>query len=104
MPEGNVLDPKAKTITKTVTQKPKLYKVILMNDDFTPFDLVVRIIQNVFKTGEEKAIQIMMTAHQKGRCVIAVYAKDTAETKVAEAMDLAKSKGHALLLVSEPEE
>jgi ATP-dependent Clp protease adaptor protein ClpS len=93
-----------KTTTKTTTEKPKLYKVILLNDDYTPFDLVVNIINQVFKTGEEKAIQIMMAAHVHGKCVIAVYTKDIAETKSAEATALAESKGFPMLLVTEPEE
>jgi ATP-dependent Clp protease adaptor protein ClpS len=90
--------------TKPKVERPKLYKVILVNDDYTPFELVVHVLTAVFKTGQEKAIQIMMTAHQKGSCVVAVFSRDIAETKVQEATDLAKSQEAALQFTIEPEE
>lgn len=90
--------------TKPKVEKPKLYKVILVNDDYTPFELVVLVLATVFKTGADAAVQIMMTAHRKGSCVVAVFAKDIAETKATEAMDLAREHGAALQFTTEPEE
>ena len=95
---------KPRTSTKPKTERPKLWKVILLNDDFTPREFVVTVLKLVFRMGEEKAHAVMLTAHRRGACVIAVYAKDIAETKVSEAMDLAKSKGYPLAFSTEPEE
>lgn len=97
-----VLTPK--TRTKPKVDKPKLYKVILFNDDYTPREFVIMILQAVFRTGESAGYHIMITAHRKGSCVVAVYAKDIAETKVKEAMDYAKDAGFPLMFTAEPEE
>lgn len=102
MAEDDVLIPKTKL--KPKVDKPKLYKVILFNDDYTPREFVIMILQAVFKTGESAGYHIMITAHQKGSCVVAVYAKDIAETKVKEAMDYAKDAGYPLMFTAEPEE
>jgi ATP-dependent Clp protease adaptor protein ClpS len=99
-----VLTPKTKTKIKPKVDKPKLYKVILFNDDYTPREFVQMILQAVFKTGDSVAYHIMITAHQKGSCVVAVYARDIAETKVKEAMDYAKDAGFPLMFTAEPEE
>ena len=97
-----VITPKTKVVPKV--DKPKLYKVILFNDDYTPREFVQMILQAVFKTGDAVAYRIMITAHQKGSCVVAVYARDIAETKAAEATDLGRSKGYPLSFTTEPEE
>lgn len=102
MADNDVLVPKTKV--KPKVEKPKLYKVILFNDDYTPREFVIMILQAVFKTGESAGYHIMITAHQKGSCVVAVYTKDVAETKVKEAMDYAKDAGFPLMLTAEPEE
>jgi ATP-dependent Clp protease adaptor protein ClpS len=102
MADNDVLVPKTKV--KPKVEKPKLYKVILYNDDYTPREFVIMILQAVFKTGESAGYHIMITAHQKGSCVVAVYTKDIAETKVKEAMDYAKDAGFPLMLTAEPEE
>jgi ATP-dependent Clp protease adaptor protein ClpS len=102
MAEDDVLIPKTKI--KPKVDKPKLYKVILFNDDYTPREFVIMILQAVFKTGESAGYHIMITAHQKGSCVVAVYTKDIAETKVKEAMDYAKDAGYPLMFTAEPEE
>lgn len=95
---------KPRTRTKPVVERPKLYKVILFNDDYTPRDFVVLVLSVVFRTGEEAARQIMLTAHMKGSCVVAVYTRDIAETKVKESMDMAKDAGFPLMFTAEPEE
>jgi ATP-dependent Clp protease adaptor protein ClpS len=97
-----VLTPKTRIEPKV--DKPKLYKVILFNDDYTPREFVLMILQAVFKTGESAGYHIMITAHQKGSCVVAVYTKDIAETKVKEAMDYAKDASFPLMFTAEPEE
>jgi ATP-dependent Clp protease adaptor protein ClpS len=93
-----------KTRIKPQVDKPKLYKVILFNDDYTPREFVLMILQAVFKTGESAGYHIMITAHQKGSCVVAVYTRDIAETKVKEAMDYAKDASFPLMFTAEPEE
>jgi ATP-dependent Clp protease adaptor protein ClpS len=93
-----------RTKTKPKTERPKLWKVILLNDDFTPREFVVAVLKLVFRMGEETAYAVMLTAHRRGACVIAVYAKDIADTKAKEATDLGKSKGYPLFFTTEPEE
>src|SRR6201998_4535946 len=106
MPEQTVVKPrtKPKTSTKTQTQRPKLWKVILLNDDYTPREFVVQVLKAVFRMNESQAYRVMMTAHQKGACVIAVYTRDVAETKAKEGTELGKSKGYPLFFTTEPEE
>ena len=102
MAEKTIVKPK--TATKPKVQRPPLYKVILLNDDFTPREFVVMVLKAVFRMGEEKAHAVMLTAHRRGACVIAVYTKDVAETKAKEATELGKSKGYPLFFTTEPEE
>ena len=90
--------------TKTKTERPKLYKVILLNDDFTPREFVVQVLKAVFRMNESAAYAVMMTAHRKGACVIAVYTRDVADTKAKEATELGKVKGYPLYFTTEPEE
>jgi ATP-dependent Clp protease adaptor protein ClpS len=97
-----VTKPRVKTRPKT--QRPPLWKVILLNDDFTPREFVVSVLKAVFRMNEDAAYNVMMTAHRKGACVIAVYTKDVAETKAKEATELGKSKGYPLFFTTEPEE
>ena len=93
-----------RTKLKPKTERPKLWKVILLNDDFTPREFVVQVLKAVFRLNESQAFRVMMTAHQKGACVIAVYTRDVAETKAKEATELGKSKGYPLFFTTEPEE
>ena len=93
-----------RTKTKPKVERPKLWKVILLNDDYTPREFVVAVLKAVFRMGEDKAYAVMMTAHRRGACVIAVFAKDVADTKAKEATDLGKSKGYPLYFTTEPEE
>ena len=102
MSEQTVVKPR--TRTKTKTQRPPLWKVILLNDDYTPREFVVTVLKLVFRMGEEKAYAVMLTAHRRGACVIAVYTHDVADTKAKEATELGKSKGYPLFFTTEPEE
>jgi ATP-dependent Clp protease adaptor protein ClpS len=101
MPENTVLKPRPKTKPKTA--RPPLYKVILLNDDFTPREFVVQVLKAVFRMGAERAQAVMLTAHRKGACVIAVYTRDVAETKAKEATELGKANGYPLFFTTEPE-
>lgn len=89
---------------RTRTQRPPLHKVILLNDDFTPRDFVVSVLKAVFRMSENQAYAVMMTAHRKDACVVAVFARDVAETKASEAIELGKSQGYPLFFTTEPEE
>ncbi len=95
-------DPRTKTRPKT--ERPRLHKVVLVNDDYTPREFVVLVLKAVFRMNEDQAYRVMMTAHQKGACVIAVYTRDVAETKAKEATELGKQKGYPLFFTTEPEE
>ena len=95
---------KPRTKVRTETQRPPLYKVILLNDDFTPREFVVQVLKAVFRMNAERAYHVMMTAHQRGVCVIAVYTRDVAETKAKEGTELGKSNGYPLFFTTEPEE
>ena len=95
---------KPRTKVRPKTQRPPLYKVILLNDDYTPREFVVQVLKAVFRMNEDEAYRVMMTAHRRGACVIAVYARDVAETKAKEATELGKSNGFPLFFTTEPEE
>jgi ATP-dependent Clp protease adaptor protein ClpS len=94
---------KPRTKVKTKTERPKLWKVILLNDDFTPREFVVQVLKAVFRMDESHAYKVMITAHQNGACVIAVYTKDVADTKAKEATELGKQKGYPLYFTTEEE-
>jgi len=95
---------KPRTKPKTRTQRPKLHKVILVNDDYTPREFVVTVLKGVFRMTADQAYRVMMTAHRRGVCVVAVYTKDVAETKATEATDEGKKAGYPLMFTTEPEE
>lgn len=100
--KNTVLAPKPKTREKV--ERPKRYKVILLNDDYTPREFVVLVIKAVFRLSADVSNRLMMTAHQLGSCVIVVCPRDVAETKAKEANDLAKEVGFPLMFATEPEE
>jgi ATP-dependent Clp protease adaptor protein ClpS len=85
-------------------ERPRLHKVILINDDYTPREFVVHVLKSVFRMNEDQAMQVMITAHKRGACVVAVFTEDVAETKATTATDLARGKGYPLLFTTEPEE
>jgi ATP-dependent Clp protease adaptor protein ClpS len=92
------------TKPKIKTERPRLHKVILLNDDYTPREFVVLVLKAVFRMSEEQANRVMMTAHRRGACVVAVYTRDVAESKAKEATELARTKGYPLMFTTEPEE
>lgn len=90
--------------TEPKIERPKLYKVMLVNDDYTPREFVVMVLEAVFRTSEDQAYKIMITAHRLGVCVVAVFTKDIAETKATQATDMGKAAGFPLMFTTEPEE
>ncbi|TYC66111.1 ATP-dependent Clp protease adapter ClpS [Stappia sp. BW2] len=97
------IDFKPKLKQKTKVQRPKLYKVMLLNDDYTPREFVTLILKAEFRLDESQAEVVMMTAHQKGVCVVSVYPRDVAETKATRAVDAAGRLGYPLQFTVEPE-
>ena len=95
---------KPRTKVRPETQRPRLHKVILLNDDYTPREFVVTVLKAEFGMSEDQAYRVMMTAHRRGVCVVAVYAKDVAETKATRATEAGRSKGYPLMFTTEPEE
>jgi ATP-dependent Clp protease adaptor protein ClpS len=95
---------KPRTKTTVKTERPKLHKVILVNDDYTPREFVVAVLKAEFRMNETHAYQVMITAHKKGVCVVAVFTKDVAETKATRATDAGRRAGFPLLFTTEPEE
>jgi ATP-dependent Clp protease adaptor protein ClpS len=94
--------PNTETVLKP--ERPRLHKVILINDDYTPREFVVLVLKSEFRMSESQAHQVMMTAHRRGACVVAVFTKDVAEAKATNATDAARKKGYPLLFTTEPEE
>ncbi len=95
---------KPETILKPKTERPRLYKVVLLNDDYTPREFVVQVLKAVFRTTEDQAYRIMMTAHQKGACVVATFTRDVAESKATQGTDMGRQEGYPLAFSPEPEE
>ena len=82
--------------TKPKTERPKMYKIILLNDDYTPMEFVVYVLRRFFSIDESQAHTIMMTMHNKGSAVVGVFSHDVAETKVMQVMDCARKHQHPL--------
>jgi len=95
---------KPRTKVRPKTERPRLYKVILLNDDYTPREFVVGVLKAVFRMNEEQAYHVMMTAHRRGVCVVAVFTRDVAETKATQATEAGRAKGYPLSFTTEPEE
>ncbi len=95
---------KPATKPKPKVDRPRMHKVILLNDDFTPREFVTEVLRAIFGMGPERAHGVMLTAHQKGACVVAVYTRDIAETKAEHATDAGRSAGFPLMFTTEPED
>ncbi len=91
------------TRVKPKTKKPSLYKVLLLNDDYTPMEFVVMVLEQFFGKSREDAYTIMLHVHQKGVGVCGVYTFEVAETKVTQVMDMAAKAGHPLQCTLEKE-
>jgi ATP-dependent Clp protease adaptor protein ClpS len=97
-------DTRSITKDEIKVERPPLHKVILINDDYTPREFVVTVLKAEFRISEDQAMRVMITAHRRGACVVAVYTKDIAESKATNATDAGRSKGYPLLFTTEPEE
>lgn len=92
------------TKTKPKTKRPPLYKVMLLNDDFTPMEFVVHVLERFFGLNHAQAFEIMLTVHKKGLAVVGVFSHEIAETKVTQVMDFARRHQHPLQCTMEKEE
>jgi ATP-dependent Clp protease adaptor protein ClpS len=86
---------------KPKLRRPPLFKVLLLNDDYTPMEFVVQVLETFFAMNREKATQIMLHVHTRGRGVCGVYTKEIAETKVSQVNDFARSHQHPLMCTME---
>jgi len=98
---GTKYDTGTITRTKPKTQKPNLYRVLLLNDDYTPMEFVVLVLQDVFNKSREDVMRIMLHVHNKGVGECGVYPYEVAETKVTRVMDTARKNQHPLQCVME---
>jgi len=91
------------TKTRTKTERPPLYKVMLLNDDYTPMEFVVHVLERFFGITHAQAVDIMLTVHRKGLAVVGVFSFEIAETKVMQVMDYARRNQHPLQCTMEKE-
>ena len=84
------------TKVKPTTKKPSQYRVLLLNDDFTPMEFVIGVLMDIFRKTQEDATRIMLNVHQSGIGICGIYSFEVAETKVAQVLDAAKRDGHPL--------
>jgi len=87
--------------TKPKIKRPPLYKVMLLNDDYTPMDFVVHILESFFGKNPEAATHIMLQVHQQGKGICGTYSREIAETKVAQVNNYSRENGHPLLCTLE---
>ncbi|MBF5055453.1 hypothetical protein Y5W_00747 [Alcanivorax sp. 521-1] len=78
-------------------KRPPMYKVMMLNDDYTPMDFVVEVLETFFRMDREQATQVMLTVHTRGKAVCGVYPQDIAETKAAQVVDYAREHQHPLM-------
>ena len=95
-PNGPDGDARVLTKTRTKTERPPLYKVMLLNDDYTPMEFVVIVLKRFFHMDMDQATRVMLHVHQKGVGVCGIYSYEIAETKVNQVMDFAKQNQHPL--------
>ena len=88
---------------KPALKKPSLYRVTLLNDDYTPMEYVVKLLKSVFRKSESEAVNIMLMVHKKGSGICGIFTKEIAETKVFMVMKMAKNDQHPLKCIMEPE-
>jgi ATP-dependent Clp protease adaptor protein ClpS len=93
-----------KTRTKVKAARPRLYKIILLNDDYTPREFVIQVLQGIFRISFDQASRVMITAHQKGSCVVTVCPQEIAESKAKEGTETGRRYGFPLMFTTEPEE
>lgn len=89
--------------TRPKTKRPPLYKVMILNDDYTPMEFVVVVLERFFGITHEQSVELMLAVHQKGLAVVGVFSHEIAETKVAQVMDFAARHEHPLQCTMEKE-
>ena len=89
--------------TRTRTKRPPMYKVLILNDDYTPMEFVVHVLERFFGMTHAQAFEIMLTVHKKGVAVVGVFSHEIAETKVAQVMEMAQRHQHPLQCTMEKE-
>jgi len=89
--------------TRPKTARPPMYKVLLLNDDYTPMEFVTHVLERIFGLSAAQSVEIMLTVHKKGLAVVGVFSHEVAETKVAQVMDLAQRNQHPLQCTMEKE-
>ncbi|MGH1456487.1 MAG: ATP-dependent Clp protease adapter ClpS [Alphaproteobacteria bacterium] len=89
--------------TRQKTQKPSMYKVLLLNDDYTPMEFVVHVLESIFKKNRQEATDIMLHVHRRGVGVCGIFTFEVAETKVAQVMDFARANEQPLQCTMEKE-
>jgi ATP-dependent Clp protease adaptor protein ClpS len=88
-------------VDKPKTKRPPMYKVVMLNDDYTPMEFVVQVLQTFFRMGRDKAVQIMLQVHTQGRAVAGIFTQEIAETKVVQVNNHARKHQHPLLCTLE---
>jgi ATP-dependent Clp protease adaptor protein ClpS len=101
--DGGGSDTSILTKTAPKTARPPMYKVMLLNDDYTPMEFVVHVLERFFGLNHAQAFDIMLTVHKKGLAVVGVFSAEIAETKVAQVMDFARRHQHPLQCTMEKE-
>ena len=103
--DGTGHGPETSVVTKTrpKLQRPPLYKILILNDDYTPMEFVVHVLERFFGLSRTQAFEIMLTVHKKGLAVVGVFSFEVAETKVAQVMDFARRHQHPLQCTMEKE-
>ncbi len=91
------------TATRPRIDKPKMYKVLLHNDDYSTMEFVVEVLMSVFRKTKVEANRIMLSVHSSGQGVAGIYTREIAEAKTGQALDLARSRAYPLLVTTEPE-
>ncbi|MSP31155.1 MAG: ATP-dependent Clp protease adapter ClpS [Acetobacteraceae bacterium] len=102
---GNGENPNTGVVVKArpKTRKPTMYKVLMLNDDYTPMEFVVHVLERFFQKSREEATQIMLHVHRRGVGVCGLFTYEVAETKVTQVMDLARQNQHPLQCTIEKE-
>ena len=102
---NNIVEEKEVALrTQVALRRPKKYKVILLNDDYTPMEFVVAVVMQFFQKSKETATQLMLQVHLQGKAICGVFTRDIAETKLSLVNDCARLNEHPLLCIMEPED
>ena len=96
-------DPTTQTLERSELERPRLFRVLLLNDDYTPMDFVTMVLRRYFRQDQAQAQTIMLSVHQKGQGVAGVYTREVAETKAAQVVAHARQEEYPLELTVEPE-